>query len=446
MITRRNFIGKSALLAGAMPLLNISNVFGNGSLKNKFERTSDKGALELSTDEDYWASVRSAYTVTRNMAYLNSGGVAPQPKQVQDAHIENYLQCNKGPAYYMWQVLDKGREPLREKLASIAGCSAEEISINRNSTEGLNTVIFGLNLKSGDEVVLNKYDYPNMMHAWEQRAKREGIKLNWIDMTFPANDESEMVSLYANAITSKTKIVHVTHLINWVGHILPARKIADVAHSKGCEVIIDGAHTFAHFDYKIPDLGADYFATSLHKWMGAPFGSGMLYIKKEKIKNVWALLSSGEPDGEDIRKFETLGTRSFASEMAIADAADFHLSIGAQRKEARLRYLKDYWCNKAKDIPGFKLYTSSLPQCSCAIATFSLDGWNAGDVVGKLMEKKQVFVTSIVFEKLNGIRVSPNVFTSLDELDRLVDGIQEIATKETPPPPKNDVTDAKAKK
>lgn len=430
MLSRRDFLSKSVLTAGFVAL---SGAAGKLLASEQFKRIKNLSPEAVAADEDFWTWVRMSYSVSSNFYYLNSAGVNPQPKVVQDAEIEHLHFCNEGPAYTMWEVLGQGREALRKKVAQIGGCDAEEIAFNRNSTEGLNTIIFGLNLKAGDEVVLSKYDYPNMMHAWEQRAKREGIKLVWIDeFTFPMEDDQTIVNTYERAITSKTKIVHVTHLINWVGQIVPARKIADMAHSKGCEVVLDGAQTFAHINFKIPDLGCEYFATSLHKWLGAPFGTGMMYVRKDKIKDVWALLSAGEPDGSDIRKFENLGTRSFPAEMAIAEAADFHLAIGADRKEARLRYLKDYWCNKVKDIPKVKLYTSMKPEYSCTIANFSIDGWNAGDINHKLFSDWKLFGVGIVWEKVNGVRISPNVFTSTDELDLLVQAIKEIAASEPP--------------
>jgi selenocysteine lyase/cysteine desulfurase len=281
--------------------------------------------------------------------------------------------------------------------------------------------------------VLSKYDYPNMMNAWRQREKREGIKLVWIDeFEFPLEDDQKIVDTYAKAITSKTKIVHITHMINWVGQIVPARKIIDMAHSKGCEVVLDGAQSFVVFDHTIPDTGCDYYATSLHKWLCAPFGTGMMYIKKDKIKNIWPLLSSDKPNSDDIRKFESIGTRSFAAEMAIGDAIDFHEAIGIKRKEARLRYLKDYWCNQVKDIPKVKLYTSMKPEYACTIANFAIDGWHGADVSGKLFEDYKVFAVGIEIEKVNGTRVSPNVFTSTEELDRLVAGIKAIVTMDPP--------------
>jgi len=270
------------------------------------------------------------------------------------------------------------------------------------------------------------------MNAWKQREKRDGIKLNWIDIPQPTEDEKTIVDLYAKAITSKTKIVHITHMINWTGQILPSKAIADLAHSKGCEVIVDAAHSFAQMDFKFPDTGADYLATSLHKWMCAPFGSGLMYIKKDKIKNIWALLSSAEPDGGDIRKFESIGTRSMASEMAIGAAVDFHNVIGGKRKEARLRYLKNYWYEKTKGLERVKHYTSMKPEFSCALACIGFDGWKADQIEGKLFEKQKIHTVSIIYEKVNGIRVTPSVYTSIRDLDLLVKGLTDISKMDPP--------------
>lgn len=382
---------------------------------------------EAAKDEEFWQWIRMQYSINPNLINLNNGGVSPQPKPVQDAHIRFYQYCNEGPSYFMWRELDKGREPLRRRLADLAGVEADEVAINRNSTEGLNSIIFGLNLKAGDEVVLSKQDYPNMVNAWKQREKRDGIKLVWVNHDLPCEDEAKMLKTYTDAFTSKTRIVHVTHMINWTGQLLPVRKIADAAHAKGIEVICDSAHVFAHVDFKIPDLGCDYWATSLHKWLCAPFGSGMMWIKKEKIKNVWALLSSNEPDSGDIRKFESLGTRSFASEMAINAAIDFHLLIGAERKQARLQYLKNYWASKVIDVPGVKLNTSLQPQFACALANFSITGFKPEEIESKLMEKYRIHSVAINWENIHGVRVTPNVYTSLGDLDLLVKGIKEIA-------------------
>jgi selenocysteine lyase/cysteine desulfurase len=269
-----------------------------------------------------------------------------------------------------------------------------------------------------------------MMNAWKQREKRDGVKLVWIDIPQPMENDDAIVQMYQNAMTAKTQVVHITQMINWTGNIVPTSRIARIAKDKGCEVIVDGAHTYGHIDFRIPDLGCDYFATSLHKWICAPFGSGMLYIKKDKIKDVWALLSNDNPDGDNIRKFETLGTRSFASEMAIGTAIDFHLTIGSKRKEERLRYLKQYWTSKIISNPKFRFYSSMKPEYSCAIATVGIDGWEAPDIETKLFDLKKIHTVAIKYEKVNGIRITPHVYTSLSDLDKLVDGLNIISKME----------------
>lgn len=432
-MNRRNFLLASAGTLSSLELLSSIDKNFTTQFEKHLNKLENQSMASSAENEDFWGWVRESYTTSPNLINLNNAGVCPQPKVVQDAHIKYYQMCNEGPSYYMWRILDQGRDGLRNKLAEMAGVLPEEIAINRNSTEGLNTIIFGLNLKEGDEVVLSKYDYPNMKNAWLQREKRDKIKLVWIDIPQPTEDDATIIKLYENAITSKTKIVHITHLINWSGNIVPCRAIADMAHKKGCEVIVDGAQSFNHIDFKIEDTGADYFATSLHKWLCAPFGSGLMYIKKDKIKNVWALLSSVEPDGGDIKKFESIGTRSFPTEMAIGTAVDFHNIIGGKRKEARLRYLKDYWAQKAVKLPKAKIVTSLKPQYSCGIANIGFEGWQAHQIEAKLFERYRIHTVSIIHEKVNGIRVTPNVYTNLQDLDFLGKGLAEISRMDGPP-------------
>ncbi|NCU05713.1 MAG: aminotransferase class V-fold PLP-dependent enzyme [Chitinophagaceae bacterium] len=426
MSSRRKFLHQLTA-AGAFTFLPFTNAAFANEAENRCRQFHALNNADAMRDEDFWGWIKEQYTVSPNLLNLNNGGVSPQPKVVQDAHIRFYQFSNEGPSYYMWRTLDEGREALRGKLAELAGCNAEEIAINRNATEGLNTVIFGLNLKAGDEVVLTRQDYPNMINAWKQREKRDGIKLVWLNLELPIENDDAIVQQYVNAFTSRTKIVHVTHLINWTGQILPIRKIADEAHKRGIEVIGDGAHTFAHTDFKIPDLGCDYFASSLHKWLCAPFGSGLLWIKKEKIKNIWALLSNNEPDGTDIRKFESLGTRSFASEMAIGNAVDFHNVIGSKRKEERLRYLTDYWISKVADIKKVSFLQPKNKAAYCAISNIAIDGVNPTDVSRELHNKHRIHTVSIDWENIHGVRITPHVYTSTKDLDRLVNAIRQIA-------------------
>ncbi len=352
--------------------------------------------------------------------------MCPSPRATMDALDYYNRMCGEAPSFYMWRTLEDGREPLRYNLAEAAGVSPDEIAINRNATESLNSIIFGLNLKAGDEVVLSKYDYPNMMNAWKQREKRDGIKLVWVDLDLPSENEDYLTNAYVSKFSSKTKVVHLTHVINWNGQILPVRKIADRARAQDIEVLVDAAHSFAVLDYKIPDLGCDYWGTSLHKFLCGPFGSGMMWIRKDKIPGVWPLLSSPEPASDNIRKFESLGTRSFPIEMAIGYSLDLHNLIGAARKQQRLHFLKNYWMQQVRDVPGIKFYTSPKPECSCAIGNFGIEGKKAIEITTELFNKWKIHTVAIEWEKINGVRVTPNVYTTTEELDKLVMAMKKL--------------------
>ncbi|MFT4153370.1 aminotransferase class V-fold PLP-dependent enzyme [Parafilimonas sp.] len=426
---RRNFIRQAGLMAGAFSMNSLFNNLYASAIKKANYTVQFLPANEVAHDEDYWRTIQQAYTVGANIINLNNGGVSPAPKVVQDA-LEKYNGvCNLGPSYFMWRILDQGREPLREKLAALAGCSPEEIAINRNTTEALTTIIHGLDLKPGDEVIGTKLDYPNMINAWKQRQAREGIVYKQISLNHPVEDDNIIVEAYSRAITPKTKIIHITHIINWVGQIMPVRKIADMAHSKGIEVVCDSAHSFGLLNFKIPDLGCDYLGTSLHKFLSAPIGSGMMWIKKDKIKKIWPLMCNDNPNSDNIRKFETIGTRSFAIEQAIGEALNFHNAIGPARKEDRIRYLKNYWATKVKDIPGVRLHTSLQDAYSCAIGGVSIDGLSPGDFNNLLFDNYKIHAVGIVWENVSCVRITPHVYTPTSDLDKLVTAIADIAAK-----------------
>jgi len=429
MRNRRTFLKHAMLTAGAFSASSLFNLSLAGGFSKANEAVDGFTPEEVASDEDYWSIIQQAYTVDPNIINLNNGGVSPSPRIVQEA-VERYNKfANEAPSYFMWRILDQGREPLRQKLAALAGCSPEEIAINRNSSEALNTVIHGLDLQAGDEVLGTKQDYPNMINAWKQKAARYGIKYTQISFNFPIENDDEIVAAYQKAITPQTKIIHVTHMVNWVGQIMPVKKIADMAHAKGIEVICDGAHSFGLMDYKIPDLDCDYFGTSLHKFLSAPIGSGMMYIKKEKITKIWPLVCNDNPRGGDIRKFETLGTRSFPIEQGIGEALNFHNGIGPKRKEERIRYLKNYWASKVKDIPGVSLSTSLKDEFSCAICGVSVQGLTPGELDGKLFEKYKIHTVGITWENVSCVRVTPHVYTTLQDLDTLAAAIGEIAAQ-----------------
>ncbi len=429
MPDRKKFLKQIALMGGAFSADNLFNELYAAEISVANKRVSQLTPIELAADEDYWSIIQQSYTVNANIINLNNGGVSPSPRVVQEA-VERYNKLsNEGPSYYMWRILDQGREPLREKLASLAGCDKDEIAIDRNATEALNTVIFGLDLKRGDEVIGTKQDYPNMINAWRQRATREGIGYKQINFNFPIENDEEIVLAYEKAITPKTKIIHVTHVINWVGQIMPVKKISDMAHQHGLEVICDGAHSFGLLDFDIPDLNCDYFGTSLHKFLSAPFGSGMLWIKKDKIEKVWPLLCNDKPRSTDIRKFETIGTRSFPIEQGIGEAINFQLAIGKKRKEERIRYLKNYWAERVTDMPGVKIHTSLQSNYSCAICGVSIEGMTPAELDGILFNKYKIHSVGIVWENISCVRITPHVYTRLPDLDKLVKAIGETAAK-----------------
>src|ERR1700741_1610768 len=306
---RRSFLNKAGVFSASAFLASLTQPAWSRNLNRALQETAMIPPDQLAADEDFWYYVQQSYTVSPSLINLNNGGVSPAPKTVQDAMKRYYDYSNEAPSFYMWRILDQGREPLRKNMARLAGCDAEEIAINRNSSEGLETVIFGLQLKAGDEVVASKQDYPNMVNAYKQREMRDGIKMVWINLELPSEDENYLVQQYVKAFTPKTKVVHITHIINWNGQIIPVKKIAAEAHKRGIEVIVDGAHSLFHFDFKITDLDCDYFASSLHKWLYAPIGSGMMYVRKNKIKKLYPLFATDDPLKDDIRKFEALGTR-----------------------------------------------------------------------------------------------------------------------------------------
>jgi selenocysteine lyase/cysteine desulfurase len=429
MSGRKKFIQQLGLMAGAFSANSLFNELHAAEISSANHKVNGLSALDVAADEDYWSVIQQAFTVSPNMINLNNGGVSPSPRVVQEA-VERYNKLsNEGPSYYMWEILDQGREPLREKLASLAGCDKEEIVINRNATEAVNTIIFGLDLKAGDEVIGTTLDYPNLMNAWKQRAMREGIVYKQIVFNFPIENDEEIVSAYEKMITPRTKIIHVTHVVNWTGQIMPVRKISDMAHKHGIEVVCDGAHSYALLDFKIPDLGCDYFGTSLHKFLSAPIGSGMMYIKKDKISKIWPLMASYTPHGTDIRKFETIGTRSFPIEQGIGEAINFQLAIGNKRKEERVRYLKNYWAERVMDIPRVKIKTSLKPEYSCAICGVSIDGLTPAQLGTELFNKYKIHTVAITYENVSLVRVTPHVYTRLPELDKMVTAIREIASR-----------------
>jgi isopenicillin-N epimerase len=437
-VDRRCFFSLAGKGLGLMALSStaVTSLFEN--VKAAGKRIDHLSPLEAALDEDYWANIQQAFSVTRGIINLNNGGVCPSPRIVTEAFVRYTWQQEDATAYTMWQILEPQSETIRSGLAEVFGCDAEEIAITRGASESLETLLMGLDLKSGDEVLTSTQDYGRMLTTLRQREMREGLKLKLIKIPIAPDNVDEIAVAFERAVTPKTKLILVSHQINLTGQILPVRKVCavrkvcDMARARGIETIVDGAHSFAQFDFKRDDLGCDYFGTSLHKWIYAPKGTGMLYVRKEKIPKVWPLMASEDRQKNDIRKYEEIGTHSAAMRLAIGEAILFHNAIGGKRKEERLRYLSRYWMNKLKSIPKVGFNTSFDPKQSCAIANFKIDGVDPVALGSYLMSKHKIFTTPIVHDEFTGIRITPNVYTTLWELDRFCNVVADVAKKGLP--------------
>ena len=430
--SRRTFLSSAGKGLGLMALSSatvaslLENVVAAG------HRVSSLSAVEAAADEDYWSTIQQAFSVTRGIVNLNNGGVSPSPRMVTEAFVRYTWQQEDATAYTMWQILEPQSETIRTGLAEIFSCSPEEIAITRNASESLEILLMGMDFKSGDEILTTTQDYPRMLTTLRQREMREGLKLNLIKIPIAPQNVDDIAAAFEKAVTPKTKLILISHQINLTGQINPVKKVCEMARARGIETIVDGAHSFAQFDFKRDDLGCDYFGTSLHKWIYAPKGTGMLYVRKEKIPKIWALMASEDRNRNDIRKYEEIGTHSAAMRLAIGEAILFHNAIGAKRKEERLRYLSRYWMNRIKDIPKVGFNTSFDPNQSCAIANFKIEGVDPVQLGGYLMNKYKIFTTPIVHDEFTGIRITPNVYTTLWELDRFADVVEDVARKGLP--------------
>jgi len=361
--------------------------------------------------------------VDRSIVNLNNGGVCPSPTHVLEQMIRDLRFCNEIPAEHMWRVLEPRIETVRVGLAEEFGCDPEEMAITRNASEALETLIQGIDLKAGDEVVVTNQNYPRMLTTWDQRVRRDGIVVKEVSFKLPPPSKDYLVEQFARAITPKTRVIGVTHITNLSGQIMPVKEIVDLARPKGIQVFVDGAHAFAHFPFKRDDLGCDYYGTSLHKWLLAPIGTGFLYVRKEKQKSIWPLMATPASMDDNVRKFEEIGTHPAANHNAIAAALAFHRGIGVERKVARLRFLRDRWAKRLLAGGGgrVKILTPLDSPDGAGICLVSVDDLKPNDIVGWLHDKHQIVTTPINHPEFSGVRVTPNVYTTLDEIDRFGD-------------------------
>ncbi len=419
MITRRHLLGAGL---GAAAVAFRSDALER--ITSAVRSTGNRSAAELAADEDFWFEAQNAFTLDRSYINLNNGGVSPSPRIVQDAMKRALDYSNQAPVYHMWQVLEPQIESVRRRLAASFGCDAEEIAITRNASEALENVMLGMDLKPGDEVLTTLQDYPRMITTWKQRERRDKIVLKQFPIPTPPASLDELTRLFEKNITPRTKVMLVSQITFSSGQIFPVRDICRLGRARGIEVIVDGAHAFAQWPFTRDELDCDYYGTSLHKWLLAPHGTGFLYVRKNKIPNIWPLMAAADKQTGDIRKFEEIGTHPAANHNAIADALTFHEGIGAERKAARLRYLKTRWANRLKELKGARMYTSLDPAQSCGLGVIGFEGIEAPKIASYLFAKHRIIVTNIVYDNVNGIRVTPNVYTTLREVDTFCDAVE----------------------
>jgi selenocysteine lyase/cysteine desulfurase len=429
MVTRRSFL-RTTVPAGTALASFIGLVFAR--IANAAAAAADRSPEEVARDEVFWRDIQEGFTLDRTIINLNNGGVCPSPRVVHEA-LKRYLDIsNQAPVYHMWQILEPNLDAVRRHLARVAGCDPEELAITRNASEALQIAQLGVDLEPGDEVVTTNQDYPRMLDTWAQREKRDGIKLVKISFPVPAPALDDLARRIEAAVTPRTKVIHFCHITNLTGQVFPVRDICRAARARGILTIVDGAHAFAQFPFAIRDLECDCYGTSLHKWLLAPIGTGFLYVRRELIGRIWPLTPANETLAQNIRKFEEIGTHPAAMHNAIAEALTFHEAIGVERKAARLRYLRNRWAEPLKDMPRVQLHTSLDPAQSGGLACVGIEGVDPGKLASHLWDRYRLIVTPIKHPEFQGVRVTPNVYTTLHEVDFFGEAMAQVAVKGLP--------------
>ena len=430
-LERRHFL---KVMGGASSLAMASILFGPDLMKRveaATEKTAGLDPKDVARNEAFWREIQQAFTVSRGLINLNNGAVGSSPEVVTESMIRYLWQQEDAPPFQR-RILGARMETVRNALAQLFGADPEEIAIMRNTTEAMQTVLLGLDFKPGDEVLTTEHDYFSLVGALDRREARDDIVVKKIEVPVPPKSMDELVAAFERGITGHTRLILVSHPVNFTGQIFPVKRICDLAHSRGIEVAVDGAHSFAHLDFKHQDLDCDYYATSLHKWLFAPKGTGMLYVRRDKINKVWPLLYASNRMDNNIRKFESIGTRAYGPFLGIGEAVAFHNGIGPKRKEERLRYLKHYWADRLGALPKITFYSSLDSEMGCAIATVGIDGVNARALGTYLWDKHQILTSAVTRMGINGLRITPSLYTTLEELDSFCDIMEHIAKNGLP--------------
>lgn len=406
--------------------LGVAALIPRVAVSEWLEEHASHSAEALATDEKFWAGIRAGYKLKSDYTNLENGYYCFLPQETLDKYIDHIRKVNLQGAHYMRTVQTENKKKVIARLAELAGCLPSEMALTRNTTESLDTVINGIHWNAGDEAVMAQQDYGSIVNQFKLMEKRYGIVVNVLSVpNHPASDE-EIVALYRNAITPKTKLLLVSHVINITGQVLPIKKICAMAHSFNVDVAVDGAHAFAHLNFKIPDLGCDYYAASLHKWLSVPLGAGLLYVKEGKAPGLWPMMADWNMK-DDISHLAHTGTHPVATDLTIPDAIDFYLKLGPERKEARLRYLQQYWTSKVRSLKNIVVNTPEDPQRSCGIANVGIETMAPAEMSKILLEKYKIYTVAIDGQGVKGCRITPNVYTTLAELDDFVTALKEMA-------------------
>ena len=428
MPSRRRFLRTLAAPAATAGVLTAVPIRWSRAVAAAREMSETPGSpQEVARDEEFWLEIQQAFTTDRSLVNLNNGGVSPTPAHVLEAMKRDLDFANQLPVYNGWQILEPQREGVRARLARQWGVDPEEVAITRNASESLQILQFGHDLERGDEVLTTTQDYGRMVTTFNQRERREGIVMKQIRIPIPAEDDAEVVRRFEAGITDRTRLILMCHMINITGQILPVRDVVAMARERGIPVIIDGAHALAHFDFTIAELECDNYSTSLHKWLHTPIGNGLLYVRRDLIPGIWPLMAAAETRDEDIRKFEEIGTHPEANFLAIGEALTFHQLIGGARKEARLVYLRDYWARQLLELDNVRLNTSLEPGFAAGIANVQITDLDTSELRNWLWREHKIFTVAINHDEFTGLRVSPSVYTTIEELDRFVDAMTHAA-------------------
>ena len=439
IMERRHFLKTAGLTAGLATFLGPDSFRG---VEAAVSEVADLAPHEAARDEALWREVKQAFTVNRSLINLDNGYACPSPRVVTEAVVRYIWEQEQVP---YGQYVQKARDQVntvKKSLARLFGSSPDEIALVRNTTEALKTVLYGIPLNPGDEVLTTTHDYSSMVSALRQRERKEGIKLVEVPAPFPAGSLDELVEVIEGGITSKTRVILVSHITYTTGQVFPVRRICELAHRHGIEVVVDGAHAVGQLDFKVSDLGCDYYGTSLHKWLSAPKGTGLLYMKREhveKIEPLYGPYTSRRFNAlTSMRKYESVGTVSHAPFLAIGEALAFHNAIGPKRKEERLRYLKNHWAERLQRHPRIRVYTPTAPEMSCCIAGVGIEGVDPTGMRDYLWDEHQIQTSRGRYDREDTgrtwVRITPNLYTTLPELDYFCDVMEEVADNGLPEP------------